>query len=114
MKMETPKMDVVRFQEADVIVASGEDRRQFSTLSGWGVDPIEQASVSFKTGLNGTETVHDYAEIHSTPDMYGLTYDNGTSSIALSELAKSDAEHSEFNGLYIYTGNGTYTWFNGQ
>lgn len=114
MKMETPKMDVVRFKEADVIVASGEDLRQFSTLSGWGVDPINQASVSFKTGLDGAETVHGFDEIHSTPGMYGLTYNNGTTSIPLSVLAESDAEHSEFNGTYIYTGNNTYTWFNGQ
>ena len=116
MKMETPKMDVVRFKEADVIVASGEvvDNRQFAKLSGWEVAPVNSATVGFKTGANGTYTEHSYDELHTTPEMYGLTFDNGRNTITLSELAQTDEKYGEFNGTYILSGNSIYTWYNGQ
>lgn len=114
MKMETPKMDVVRFQEADVIVASGiiEDTRSFAKLSGWEVDPVGKATVSFKIGANGTYTDHDYDEINKTPEIYGLTFKNkNNNEITLSELATTDEKYGEFNGTYVRTAESYYSWY---
>ena len=117
MKMETPKMDVVRFKEADVLAASPVpvDNRQFSKVAGWGDENLNQASISFKTGINGAESVHNFDELHRNPDMYGITYQNGSGkTVTLEQLAGSDAGFGEFNGTYIFSGDHTYTWFSNQ
>lgn len=105
MKMETPKMDVVRFKEADVIVASPAPIAEVVTLSALGNSDFDDNVVSgngfslaFPDISNGS-----YAHLLKLDS----TFNNGTSQKTLKNLVDStkvsdDDSYGAFNGTYQY------------
>lgn len=117
MKMETPKMDVVRFEEADVIVAS--------PIPG----PIDTVTIS---GVGDTVTTNNYLSYGSTTldlkdaDDHHISFGNGfnnngvtkTLEQLVKEANESDPEDSvnaDWNHIYNWN-NSTklYEFFPGQ
>ena len=113
MKMETPKMDVVRFNEADVIVASGEEHRRFATLAGWANNTPNDATLTFS---NGDTISYNYAQIKDMTehDLGGLTFTNDYGSVTIEQLAADEDSYGDWNGTYVRTGKGKYDWYAGQ
>ncbi|PWJ71182.1 hypothetical protein B0O40_1047 [Ruminococcaceae bacterium R-25] len=114
MKMETPKMDVVRFQEADVIVASG-DHNKMATLFGWGDTIQGNAKLTFS---NGKTSEYDWESLQNQKDdeMLGnLSFKNQAGSTAtLNQLASDENSYGAWNGLYERTSAGHYEWYVNQ
>ncbi len=111
MKMETPKMDVVRFQEADVIVASNGLDKKLATLAGWGDGTSGNATLTFTDGNGQNATVHPYSEIHQDSEIYNLWFiNNNNDSVNLSAMANDENSYSEFNGHYERKADGKYYW----
>ncbi len=114
MKMETPKMDVVRFGEADVIVASGNPvEHRYATLSNWGTGSVGDATVSYS---NGHDFTYSYDSLNGLLSNGGLngnqSYTSGGSTVTLGELVgggDADGLFTGFNGVYE-TFDGGATW----
>ena len=118
MKMETPKMDVVRFQEADVLAASG-FATKFATLGAWGIGTQQDDSGKSDgwASYNGAQA-HTYSELVQLSNeqfVSGSTFYVGNSSTTISELLANDAKDADdttrfdgsiFNGNYTSTDNG--------
>ena len=113
MKMEMPKMDVVRFQEADVIVASGTpvDNNFYTTLGAWG-GTSKNATIKISQGKN---VLFDYNwdQLNSAEGAKIIDnnkyYSRGDKSVSLADLYADEklenplhaAEYEYFNGSYI-------------
>ena len=113
MKMETPKMDVVRFNEADVIVASG-DHRRMATLAGWANGNPADATLSFTNGSNVTYTWNQIQDM-TEHDLGGLNFTNASgNSATIEQLASDEESYGDWNGTYVRSSKGQYDWYNGQ
>ena len=112
MKMETPKMDVVRFQEADVIVASGiVNNRKRAALYGWENGIAGDATLTFSDADGNNASVHTYSELHGDPEIYDLTFINGAGTpVSLTDLATDENSYGAFNGSYQRGDDGKYYW----
>ncbi len=116
MKMETPKMDVVRFNESDVIVASGDPKLWTATVFNAG-GANQNLSVTVVDPDNGSNSF-SFTQLVSTENAQLLENkyfykDNGnTSLIKLVDDDKQGAagELGDFNGSYTSTNGSHYYW----
>ena len=111
MKMETPKMDVVRFKEADVIVASnGPVSPEFSAdLSRAGGD-AKDMSLAIVHGENAY--TYDYQKLWDERDsglLASISFNNGTNTKSLIQLLDDDVNNGAFDGHYISYNGSAYT-----
>lgn len=111
MKMETPKMDVVRFKESDVIVASnGPVSPEYSAdLSRAGGDAMD---MSLAITHNENYHSYDYAYLVDNQDaglLAGVSFNNGTATKTLSQLLADDVNNGSFDGHYISYNGLSYT-----
>ena len=112
MKMETPKMDVVRFQEADVIVASGV--ATYVTLSNLGNNDFNDNTASghsagsnFSLGFSDMKggTLAQLLNLESN-------FNNGTSTSSLKNLVDNTYDNDDDDAYAAFNGN--YVWTNGE
>ena len=115
-KMNTPEMSVVRFKEADVIVASA----VAMTWSGFGDGTPKNGVVNF----NGTDyTISDKTAINNLFNAMGVkttagiqnSNGNVTSSantVLKNELSGNGVNSPLWNGTYVY--DATAVWNNGS
>lgn len=117
MKMETPKMDVVRFNESDVIVASGDQQLWTATVFNAGgtvkkdmgllvVNPDNSSNSFSFTQLVSTENAQ------LLDNKYFYKDNSSTSLIKLVDDDKDDGkgELSGYNGTYTSTNGSHYYW----
>lgn len=116
MKMETPKMDVVRFKEADVIVASGNVKIWTSTVSNSG-GSAQDLTVAITSAEDGVTRTFGYDALYDSSAsgiMGSSTYSVNGVSVKLSELIANDANASSnyinYNGYYESADGNSYTW----
>lgn len=93
--MKRPEMEVVRFKEADIIVASG----NIATLSGFSDTSPDNGTVRYGN------TTYDYTNYHTSP--YGggnAVFNNGDWDESLDDLFAYDAGrlYIGFDGNYKY------------
>ena len=108
MKMETPKMDVVRFQEADVLAASTPVFQDKVTIANLGDSNYANNRVS---GTAGTGFNFTFNEINSGSLAHLLNLDsqfkNGDYNDSLRNLIdKTNPEDADYYSHFI----GTYEW----
>jgi len=101
--MKTPEMEVVRFSESDVIVASGNMHKK-ATAFGWGTGEVKDAGITYSNGTTKTKTLDDL----STDISFGYAnsdtvFTNGDWSVTLGQLVGG----GDADGLYDYV-NGEY------
>lgn len=116
--MKTPTMDVVRFTESDVIVASGDTFHEIVTLSNLGNSNFDDNRAS-GTGFNFT-----FSDIRSGSIAHLLNLDssfnNGASEATLRSLVDSTYEndsegYAAFNHTYEYNNDSKkYVLYNNQ
>ena len=104
-RMATPTMDVVRFREGDVIVASS---HRSALWEGLGTGIVGDAHLHLQNGVPVDATI---AQIHgeltndNTSLFYpGMTFKNGDNEITLQALVNgndADGLYTEWNGLYF-------------
>ena len=103
MKMETPKMDVVRFQEADVIVASGDDTLALTKFNNG------EAGDAMVDGKSVADFVATLEKTHADVNVF-FQY-NGNSAVNGKYLAAHEEDNSLADGVYTYNANNhTWTW----
>ena len=116
-KMKMPEMDVVRFNESDVIVASG-DPNVFS-VTGTGDREAQTASVDYMGKNYTTGAYHDLYDVMngyntgSAPSTSGpiISMDGGVQNIYwLNDILYNDSwypnkDTTNVNGTYDYNGN---------
>ncbi len=115
MKMETPKMDVVRFKEADVIVASPTPLSPYLTLANMGNGDYADNTASGETAAGQFNLTFEEMKTGSLAHLLDLSseFNNGTSQKSLQSLVDktyslSDPdEYASFNGNYVWS-NGVY------
>ena len=109
MKMETPKMDVVRFKEADVIVASPTPvptRIDSVTLSGLGNSDF---SDNYANAMNQDFSFDAISKGQASHMLHldSLFNIGGNNEKSLNELVTDtkddDTKYAEYNGLYEYS-----------
>ena len=116
MKMETPKMDVVRFQEADVIVASGYASPVM--LTGFNDVTAKNGQVAFTN--NGSSFVFNTADYGSQESFSDAVVNAGVADVyfnngkdpdnhSLAGLYYADAEE-DGGGKSLLLDNGAYFW----
>ena len=104
--MRAPKMDVVRFTESDVIVASGNEIVNLSNLGDGKYANNTVSGDGFNLTFDGIQH-GSYAHIINT----GSTFNNGSSAKTLWDLIiETDNDGDNSNSNF----NGTYEWSNGQ
>ncbi len=113
MKMETPKMDVVRFQEADVIVASG-DAHKYLNISGLGVDG--EATWTYTNGHTSVRSISDYADDKGNGTLVtGVKFYNANDvAVTLGEIVEggdADGLYADYNGDYeTFDSGSSWKW----
>ena len=111
MKMETPKMDVVRFEEADVLAASGPDTRFYSYMNNWG-GTSKDASLRIEQSGN-TIANYDWQAIESGAASHllndGLTFNGTTLHDLIEDEQKDTPTYSGYNGEWVSTNGINYT-----
>lgn len=116
MKMETPKMDVVRFQEADVIVASPSPAPVIDTVTISGVGD----TVADNNLLTYGNTSVNLQEAYKYHIQFGSGFINNGVSKTLAELAQEandsgDSKNSDWNHVYNWnSSNDKFEFFDGQ
>ena len=114
MKMEMPKMDVVRFQEADVIVASG-DHRKMATIAGWGNGVDNDATLTFTNGQVTSYTFEKLKTDYNNEMLGSLEFRNSAgNTVTVGQLASDENSYSAWNGKYERTASGHYEWYSNQ
>ena len=113
MKMETPKMDVVRFKEADVIVASPSPVIDTVTISGVGDSNATNNYLTYGT------TSLDLQEAYKHHIQFGSGFVNNGSTKTLAELAteaanSNDSVNSNWNHIYSWNGSTNMFEYNDQ
>ena len=99
-RMTVPTMDVVRFKEDDIIVASGIVHQKYAFLSGWGDGIDGNATLRFENGTNSTygwDTLHNEAMENM---LTGLMFNNGSETKSLNDLGMNENLSSDWNGQY--------------
>ena len=125
MKMEMPKMDVVRFQEADVLAASGDGYIQSRIAQAGGAN---ENIVYTILPVGDVESVHGYSDLlkdSNTAYSANPSFTRGNQTTRLRDLVHDDEPTTSeanltggdlgawFNGLYESHDYGnTYTWIN--
>ena len=118
MKMETPKMDVVRFQEADVIVASPAPapiKYESVTIMGLGNNNTNDNFLSF-----GTSSL-DLQEAYTYHIQFGNGFVNNGSEKSLEDLVNEantsnpiDSVNSDWNHTYNWNESAGKFVYNNQ
>ena len=104
-RMVIPKMDVVRFKENDVIVASG-----FAYLSGWGNGIDGDAKIKFD---NGTNAEYDWNTLHNEAIenmLSNLKFIRGENNTTLNDLGMNENMSSDWNGTYKKQDDNEWHW----
>ena len=107
--MKEPDMEVIRFNEPDIIVASGGYKRS-AILSGWGDNIDDNAKMTF-TGQN--EVSYDWRTLHSQAleeMLSGLTFIRDNDFIPLYSLAMDENLSDKWNGRYEKGEDGNWHW----
>ena len=108
-KMKEPVIEVIRFKEADVIVASGFGKH--AILSGWGDNVDYNASITFKDG--GNKTSYDWLTLFNEA-MEGMLSDlsffRDGEIVSLNDLATDEDLSSKWNGRYKKGKDGKWYW----
>ncbi len=107
MTMKTPEMEVVRFSESDVIVASGPSpvvEHRYVTISNLGTGVVGDAQWKYENGITTTVSIKKYEEDKHNGTLYGgVVYHSGNNSTTLGEIVShgdADGLFEEFNGYY--------------
>ena len=114
MKMETPKMDVVRFKEADVLASSGEPKLWKTTVSyaGGADENLQVDVIDPDAGANTFDFAHLSAaeNAHLLANKYYYIGNDSTSLIKLvdDDKANGAGSLSRFNGTYTSTDGNNY------
>ena len=119
MKMETPKMDIVRFQEADVLAASGfATEFQRSRIANAGGANGNLTYTIYPVG--GDEDVHEYsALVNDQSTAYAANpvffIPGDTTGKSLKALVEDDTPgkagiYGDYNGLYESSDGSIYHW----
>ena len=110
MKMETPKMDVVRFQEADVLAASTPtpvDNNYYAYTSGWG-GATGGASLKIVQGGN-TIVDYNWAAISSGEAAHlinnNISFDGLSLGAMYADETTDAPQYDAYNGEWV-SGNG--------
>ena len=109
MKMETPKMDVVRFDEADVIVASG-----FATRTGR-VQNVGGAAGDLIVTVSDDHT-YTYAALADAEkdhmqDLGSVEFVRNNVSKTIADLFANDTAYGDYDGYYeSYDDGYSYIW----
>lgn len=114
--MRAPKMDVVRFTESDVIVASSTvDNKYYAYMNNWG-GTARNASMSIVQN-DITLSSYDWTAISSSESarlLNGITF-GGTSIHELVEDESLDnPQLTGYNGTWVSTNGQAYSKYNGQ
>jgi len=119
--MKTPEMEVVRFSESDVIVASGPvpgpSEHRYVTISNLGTGSVGDATWTYKNGSTSVVTFDRYVEDKEHGTLFGgVSYHSGNSSTTLGAIVAggdADGEFVDFNGYYETFDEGT-SWHKKQ
>ena len=103
MKMETPKMDVVRFKEADVIVASPAPIIDSVRLSGLGNQDTTDNLLSYSS------TSLDLQEAYDHHIQFGSGFNNNGSQKTLADLVNEANKSNPLDSVNA-DWNHTYNW----
>lgn len=109
MKMETPKMDVVRFQEADVLAASPIVTPFSAAVSNAGG---KEKDLAMTITHNGNSYPYDYQGLLANQDsgiLADVSFNNGSAIKTLSDLLDDDVNNEAFDGNYISYNGKAYT-----
>ena len=118
-RMAIPTMDVVRFREGDVIVASGFEHK-LATLFNWGTGSVGDAGIQYTNGHDFTHSLNYLKESNDCGELdRGVLFVNGDNErVSLGDLVDSkdaNGAYSNFNGTYETINNGKlWTWYNKQ
>ena len=107
MTMTKPEMDVVRFNESDVIVASSPVppvEHRYVTISGLGTGTVGDAKWVYTNGGTSTATIGKYQEDQHNNTLKGeVKYISGQNHTTLGDMVSggdADGLFIEFNGFY--------------
>lgn len=118
-KMRMPEMSVVRFNESDVIVASGSPMDKYVALRGWNDTTAKNGEVYYVEG--STETlIYNHSQSGSNTNRMNEYFGNGDTAytfyVGNTPWSFSTMINSDTNGAA--TGNtdmtGTYEWYGGS
>ena len=98
MKMETPKMDVVRFQEADVIVASGFATR-FATVAKAG-GAAGDLEITFGEHFYNYTSLEEQKEDKLLSGYIRFDLQGNAGSKTLNDLLADDEKNGAYDGYY--------------
>lgn len=114
MKMETPKMDVVRFKEADVLASSGEQKVWKATVSfaGGADENLQLDVIDPDAGANSFDFAH-LSAAENAQLLANKYYYIGNDSTSLINLVDDDKDGAagalgRFNGTYTSTDGNKY------
>ena len=94
MKMETPKMDVVRFQEADVLAASNVASPVY--LTGFADNGVANGEVAFTNG--GTDYLFKTKDYNSQSEFAAAVAGAGVANVTFND--SSDPDNHSLSGMY--------------
>jgi len=107
MTMKTPEMEVVRFSESDVIVASGPSpitEHRHVTITGLGTGSVGDATWTYTNGSTSVVNIKKYEEDKHNGTLNGhVTYYSGNDSTTLGDIVSggdTDGLFTLFNGYY--------------
>lgn len=112
MTMKTPEMEVIRFNEADVLAASGENR--FVTVAGLGTGIVGDATWTYKNGHTSTTGIDTYMREQDEGTLkgdvvYNISESQSTTLGAMVSGGDANGLFTEYNGLYETYDKGA-TW----
>ena len=100
--MMRSKMEVVRFKQEDVIVASGHHDHRYAKLSGWGDGIDDNAIIQFKNGKAHTVTIDALAGLLGNDGLNPnvIFHKDASNQVTLGQLADNENDYGYFNGDY--------------
>lgn len=118
MTMKTPEMEVVRFNESDVIVASGDPvlAHKNADVMNFGIGTVGDAQIRYHNGHSLTKNLQQIAadiDFGYTNDTVSFTNGNGQVATIGEMVRGGDADglFSYMNGTYETNDGGqTWTW----
>ncbi len=113
MTMKTPEMEVVRFSESDVIVASGPSpitEHRNVNVTGLGVGSVGDATWTYTNGSTSVVNITKYQEDQHNNTLRGeVRYISGEHATTLGDMVSggdADGLFIDFNGFYETFDNG--------